>query len=103
MRNFLDDKIHRLLFEPLNAADRRIKMKVKNLKRFLSILLTTSIIITTSFIFGFENATAEENYSRDIVWNFEDGKLSPFKLVNGAYGTVISSIPYDHHSSDAAY
>ena len=78
-------------------------MKVKNLKRFLSILLTTSIIITTSFIFGFENATAEENYSRDIVWNFEDGKLSPFKLVNGAYGTVISSIPYDHHSSDAAY
>ena len=80
-------------------------MKIGNLKRFISILLAAVIVITTPFIPGLKNATAataEESVSNDIVWNFEDGKLAPFTLVSGSYGTIITNIPYDHHSEDMA-
>lgn len=78
---------------------------MKGLKRFVSIILVAGVVVTTLFLPGLgrvTEVTAGEGVGGDIIWNFEDGELAPFTLVSGSYGTVISDIPYDHHSEGAA-
>lgn len=74
------------------------KKAVRNQKRGLWAVALATVLVIGLLIAGVAMMTvANSEAGTDIVWDFEDGKLEPFQLVSGSYGTIVSGIPQAHN------
>lgn len=74
------------------------KRKTHNQKRGLWAVALSAVLVVGLLVAGIAMMTvANSEAGTDIVWDFEDGKLEPFQLVSGSYGTIVSGIPQAHN------
>ena len=74
------------------------KKTARNKKLGLFAVACSALLVLGVLIAGIAVMTvANSEAGTDIVWDFEDGKLEPFVLVSGSYGTIISDIPQAHN------